>query len=182
MARRKFILLALAGLFLPAHAPYGQWAVFRKKYLLILSTREDPPSFDLAQTLSAALLRELPESRAQASRAPSKARIAALLSSHQMELALMRPDDAASLREGVPPFKNEGPVPLMTLATFEDFILVCRDDFPALHAWLIAEAMSRTEFKQNAPDRRLPLHPGVKAFQTGGEKPAKPVASEAHDH
>jgi hypothetical protein len=192
--RRRFVrlmLAGLAGLAVSGHAPYGQWGVYRKKHLLILTTRVDPASFDLGRKVAAALLQKLPESLAQVSRAPHKARIASLLSSHQMDLALMRPDDAAALREGRAPYADYGPMPLMTLLGIEDFLLVCRDDFAALHAWLIAEALSAAEggftvkpdrsSPPAAPDPRLPLHPGAIAFFSGGAKPEAPSPSHAQD-
>ncbi len=194
-ARRRFLkltLAGLAGLACSGHAPYGQWGIYRKRYLLILTTRADPASFELGRKVAAALLRELPESQAQVSRAPHKARIASLLSSHQMDLALMRPDDAAALREGKAPFAGYGPMPLMTLVGVEDFLLVCRDDFAALHAWLIAEALSASgaDFTVKpakseppaAPDPRLPLHPGAIAFFSGGAKPEGPEPSHEDVH
>ncbi|MGQ0484006.1 MAG: hypothetical protein ACT4SY_01430 [Hyphomicrobiales bacterium] len=192
--RRRFVqltLAGLAGLAVSGHAPYGQWGVYRKRYLLILTTRADPASFELGRKVAAALLRELPESKAQVSRAPHKARIASLLSSHQLDLALMRPDDAAALREGLAPYADYGPMPLVTLLGIEDFLLVCRDDFAALHAWLIAEALSAAAdgftvkpdrlSPPAAPDPRLPLHPGVIAYFSGGAKPEAPSPSYAHD-
>jgi hypothetical protein len=194
VARRRFSQLTLAGLAwlaVSAHAPYGQWGVYRKKHLLILTTRADPASFELGRKVAAALLRELPESRAQVSRAPHKARIASLLSSHQLDLALMRPDDAAALREGAAPYAEYGPMPLMTLLGIEDFLLVCRDDFASLHAWLIAEALSEagvdfavtpTKSEQpTAPDPRLPLHPGTIAYFSGALRPAPPSTNHADD-
>jgi hypothetical protein len=193
-ARRRFLKLTLAGfagLASSGHAPYGQWGIYRKRYLLILTTRADPASFELGRKVAAALLRELPESRAQVSRAPHKARIASLLSSHQMHLALMRPDDAAALREGQAPYVGYGPMPLMTLLGIEGFLLVCRDDFAALHAWLIAEALSASgaeltvkpgkSEQPTAPDPRLPLHPGAIAFFSGAAKPKAPKPSHEND-
>ena len=187
----QLALAGLAGLAVSGHAPYGQWGVYRKKHLLILTTRADPASFELGQKVTAALLRELPESMAQVSRAPHKTRIASLLSSHQMDLALMRPDDAAALREGGAPYADYGPMPLMTILGIDDFLLVCREDFAALHAWLIAEALSAVagEFAVKpdrssppaAPDPRLPLHPGAIAYFSGGTKPEAPSPSQAQD-
>ena len=186
--RRRLLTLALAGvagMVGAAHAPYGQWGVYRKKHLLILTTRVDPASFELGRKVAAALLHELPESQAQVSRAPHKARIASLLSSRQLDLALMRPDDAAALREGKAPYADYGPMPLMTLLGIEDFLLVCRDDFASLHAWLIAEALSeavtglsvkpsRSE-RPGPPDLRLPLHPGAIAYFSGKPRPEAPA-------
>ena len=82
-------------------------------------------------------------------------------------------------------------MPLMTLLGIEDFLLVCRDDFAALHAWLVAEALSASgagftvkpaKSKQPAaPDPRLPLHPGAIAFFSGGAEPKAPRPSHEND-
>jgi hypothetical protein len=196
MTRRRALLLgalALSGLVLQGHAPYGQWSVYRKKHLLILTTKVDPQSFDLGKKLAAYLSKILPESRAQVSRAPHKTRIASLISSKQMELALMRPDDAAALRAGTAPYEDYGPVPLNVLMAMDDFLLVCREDFAPLHAWLIAEALSRKDSgiaarpaqsaKPESPDPHLPLHQGTVMFLSGAAMPPAPEpVPDGHTH
>jgi hypothetical protein len=167
------------------------WAIYRKKHLLILTTRADPPSFELSRKVVAVLLRELPEGMAQVSRAPHKARIASPLSSKQMDIALMRPDDAAALREGKAPYGEYGPMPLMTLLGIEDFPLICRDDFASVHAWLIAEALSAADSgltirperaaRLVAPDPRLPLHYGAVAYFSGGPEPSELASDRSHE-
>jgi hypothetical protein len=188
-----FGAVALAGLVLQGHAPYGQWSVYRKKHLLILTTKADPESFELGKKLAAHLMKFLPESRAQVSRAPHKARIASLISSKQMELALMRPGDAAALRAGAAPYEDYGPVPLNVLMAVDSFLLVCRDDFAPLHAWLIAEALTRKDAdfaarpakaaKPESPDPHLPLHPGAVLFLSGAATPPPPApVADGHNH
>jgi hypothetical protein len=186
-------VLACAGGLLQAHAPYGQWSVYRKKHLLILTTKVDPESFELGKAVSAYLLKNLPDSRAQVSRAPHKARIASLISSKQMHLALMRPDDAAALRAGTEPYQDYGPVPLLVLAGVGDFLLICRDDFAPLHAWLIMQTLSLGDAgfkvvpgsgaKPESPDSRLPLHPGSVLFLSGAAAPPPPEpVPDGHKH
>jgi hypothetical protein len=87
-----------AAMFLCGHAPYGQWGVYRRRHLLILTARADPPSFELGKRVAEVLADRLPSSKAQVSRAPHKERIASLISSQQLDVALMRRDDAAALR------------------------------------------------------------------------------------
>src|SRR5262249_15658215 len=111
--RRELLRKAAAGVaatLLCGHAPYGQWGVYRRCYLLIVTSRADPPSFELGKRLAEVLADRLPSSKAQVSRAPNNERIASLISSHQMDVALMRRDDAAALRQGRPPFAGHGPV------------------------------------------------------------------------
>lgn len=183
--RRSALRLVFAGaasLAVGGHAPYGQWGVYRRRFLLILTTREDPPSYDLGERVAAQLAERLPDSQARVSRAPTKARIASLLSTHQMDLALMRPDDAAALRDGVAPFAEYGPVPLHAIVAIGDYLLVCRDDFSARHAWLIADALTQgTGAPRPAPppDPHVPPHPGAHAYFTGRAMP-DPLP-DAHD-
>jgi hypothetical protein len=192
--RRQVLRLALAGAafaLVGGHAPYGQWGVYRKRFLLILTNREDPASYELGERVAAILAARLPESRAQVSRAPSKARIGSLLSSHQMDLALMHRNDAAALRGGTPPFVDHGPVPLHAIIGTGDYFLVCRDDFSARHAWLIADALAQDggipiaalipgAAHDSSPAERVPLHPGALAFFTGAPVP-KAAPNDGHD-
>jgi hypothetical protein len=104
LSRRRTLRLALLGalsLLAGGHAPYGQWGVYRKRYLLILTSRDDATSYELGTQIAAVLAERLPESRARVSRAPHKQRIASLISSKQMDVAVMPRDDAANLRSSL---------------------------------------------------------------------------------
>ena len=195
--RREFLRKAAAGtaaIFLCGHAPYGQWGVYRRRYLLILTSRADPPSFELGKRVAEFLADRLPSSKAQVSRAPNNERIASLISSHQMDVALMRRDDAAALRQGRPPFAGHGPVKLFTIVGIGEFLLACRDDFAARHAWLIAEAFDKNRdvlaelllprtSTSEPPDARIPLHPGAVGYFTGAPMPSlEPHAHDDHTH
>jgi hypothetical protein len=193
--RREFLRTAVAGgaaILFCGHAPYGQWGVYRRRYLLILTSRADPPSFELGKRIAEVLAQRLPSSKAQASRAPNNERIASLISSHQMDVALMRRDDAAALRQGRPPFAGYGPVELFTIVGLGEFLLACRDDFAARHAWLIAEAFDKSRdllperllpeaSTAEPPDSRIPLHPGALGYFTGAPMPSlEPHVHEDH--
>jgi hypothetical protein len=195
--RRELLRIAAAGaaaILLCGHAPYGQWGVYRRRYLLILTSRADPPSFELGKRVAEVLADRLPSSKAQVSRAPNNERIASLISSHQMDVALMRRDDAATLRQGRPPFAGHGPVKLFTIVGIGEFLLVCRDDFAARHAWLIAEAFDKSRdvlpelllpraSTSEPADPRIPLHPGALGYFTGAPMPGlEPHAREDHTH
>jgi hypothetical protein len=183
-----------AAILLCGHAPYGQWGVYRRRYLLILTSRADPPSFELGKRIAEVLADRLPSSKAQVSRAPNTERIASLISSHQMDLALMRRDDAAALRQGRSAFAAYGPVNLFTIVGLGQFLLACRDDFAARHAWLIAEAFDKSRdvlpelllpgtSTAEPPDSRIPLHPGALRYFTGAPMPDfEPHAHEDHTH
>ena len=97
------------------------------------------------------------------------------MSSKQMDVALMPRDDAVALRDGAPPLAAHGRVPLHTIVGVGDYLLVCRDDFPARHAWLICEALFKNQHAipvplspltpiAEPPDARVPLHPGAQAY------------------
>lgn len=195
--RRELLRKAAAGvaaILLCGHAPYGQWGVYRRRYLLILTSRADPPSFELGKRLAEVLADRLPSSKAQVSRAPNNERIASLISSHQMDVALMRRDDAAALRQGRPPFAAHGPVKMFTIIGIGEFLLACRDDFAARHAWLIAEAFDKSRdvlpelllpraSTSEPPDSRIPLHPGALGYFTGAPMPSlEPHGQEDHTH
>jgi hypothetical protein len=190
LSRRNTLRLVLIGavsLLASGHAPYGQWGIYRKRYLLILTTRADPTSHELGTHIAALLAEHLPESRARVSRAPHKERIASLISSKQMDVAVMHRNDAANLRAGASPFSDYGPVPLHAIVAMGDYQVVCRDDFPARHAWLIAEALSKDQLSipvsGAASDARVPLHPGAEAFFRGRPLPApEPTTEAGQDH
>ena len=187
-------MVGTAAIVLCGHAPYGQWGVYRRRYLLILTSRADPPSFELGKRIAEVLADRLPSSKAQVSRAPNSERIASLISSQQMDVALMRRDDAAALRQGQPPFAGYGPVKLLTIVGFGEFLLACRDDFAARHAWLIAEAFDKSRdvlpelllpgtSAAEPPDSRIPLHPGAVSYFMGAPMPdLEPHAHEDHTH
>jgi hypothetical protein len=192
LSRRSTLRLVFIGgvsLLASGHAPYGQWGIYRKRFLLILTARDDPTSHELGTRIAALLAAHLPESGARVSRAPHKERIASLLSSKQMDVAVMHWNDAANLRAGALPFSHYGPVPLQAIVAMGDHQLVCRDDFPARHAWLLAEALSKDQ--QSVGPRGdgavagVPLHPGAQAYFSGRPLPAAEPATDvgpAHGH
>lgn len=192
VSRRAALSAAIAGAawFLTGgHAPYGQWGAYRKRHLLILTTRADPPSVALGEQVAAVLARALPDSKAQVTRAPHRERIASLIGTKQMDVALMRRDDAAALLQGLPPFDAYGPVPLRRIVGLGNYLLVCRDDFPARHAWLIAGALHKghdalptpPSFAAVGPEASVPLHPGAQAY-VAGDAPPHPAPEDDHDH
>ncbi len=185
MNRRVFLKSALilgAVVFGSAHTPYRQWKIYRKRYLLILTSRTDAPSYPLGKRVAEVLATHLPSSKARVTRAPHTQRIASLISSKQMEVAILARNDAAALLAGRAPFAEYDPVPLRTLIGLGDHLLVCRDDFPARHAYLLAATLSRNrdelpttvspgEHGPVDPDATVPTHPGALAFFEGRPLP-----------
>lgn len=190
MERRFLLRLGVAGAAwcaLSGHTPYGHWKIYRQKHLLIGSCRADPPSFALAERVAGTLVRQLPESRARASRAPDQQRIASLLASDQWQVSVLRRPEAIDLVAGHGLFATVGAVPLNSLFELGDHLLVCRPDFPDLHAWLVTATLTRNaaEIPGGAAPRAdaVPVHPGAHAYIEGEPVPAGPAVGETdQDH
>lgn len=192
MDRRRFIGMGLGLAALVAgsgHTPYGHWKIYRRKHLMIGSCKTDAPSFPLAERIAETLLRDLPESSARASRAPDQRRVASLLASDQWQVSVLRRQDAVDLVAGLGMFEDIGAVPLNHLFAMGDHLLVCRPDFPDLHAWLVTEAL--TENAEGIPGGAapkpgpIPVHAGALAYAQGDPLPAAPAAEETeanHGH
>ncbi len=164
------------------HAPYGQWNVYRKRNLLILTSRSDAPSFPIGERVAVVLARHLPESRARVSRAPTTGRVASLISTKQMDVAVLSWDNAAELYAGRGAFAQFGPVPLRSIVVLGDYLLICRDDFAPLHAYLLAETLMENSGDLNvtvaAPDAAkeseeliVPIHSGARDYFKGRPPP-----------
>lgn len=182
MGRRQFlhaVLIGTLGVVSSGHTPYRQWMVYRQRHLLILTDRSDPPSYPLGKQVAAVLATHLPASKARVTRAPHTERIASLISSRQLDVALMSPTDAVALATGLPPFESYGPVALRTLIALDGYLLVCRDDFPARHAYVVTRTLylHHAELSQVAPataeSTALPLHPGTLAYFEGAPLPVE---------
>lgn len=178
----RFLFALTAAAAAMGHAPYGQWNVYRKRNLLILTSRSDAPSFSIGERVASVLAKHLPESRAQVSRAPSTRRVASLISTKQMDVAVLSRRDAENLFAGRAPFAEFGPVPLRAIVLFDDYLLVCREDFPPRHAYLLAGvlidnrdeldlaiSLSPTDNSANIPT--VPLHQGARDYFKGGPPP-----------
>ena len=180
MNRRGFLTVGLAGAALvltSGHTPYRQWVVYRKRRLLIGTSRADAPSYLLGKQVAETLLTYLPESKARASRAPDPWRLASLLSTDQLDVAILSAADAAALLEGRPPFADFGGVALAGLFGLGGHLLVARADFPERHAYLVSRTLY--EHRASIPGARplkagmgaLPVHPGTLAYLRGKPLP-----------
>ncbi len=182
--RRHVLRLGVASLactLLTGHTPYRQWVVYRQRHLLIGTSRSDPPTYPLGRRIAAVLAETLPESRARASRAPDPRRLASLLGTGQFQLALLSRADAAALQRGDGLFASVGQVAIHSLFSFGDYLLVCRPDFPAHHAYVLAEMLTeqRTRIPGAAPLGRsegpIPVHGGARAYSAGESLPSPPA-------
>jgi hypothetical protein len=161
-----------------AHTPYGQWITYRRKHLLIGCNKRDPVTYDLAKAMAAKFEHLLPDASARVARAPGMDRIASLMGTEQMDVAILDPADAAAMASGEGKFRAYGPVPVGLLALLQDGkVFVARRDFRADHSWLIAAAAAGSGLlaKSGAEGAKpLKWHPGAKAFVQGQEMPRAP--------
>ena len=164
--------IALAWFAASAHTPYRQWRVYRQRHLMIVASKTDPEGFRLSRAVAETLAEHLPDSHARPSRAPSAARVASLLGTGQMDVAVLPRAEAAALRAGDDPFRESGPVDLEALFDLGDHLLVCRAEFPEEHAFLVVQTLYRNRAALAHAGARLPVaghgplppHPGVMEF------------------
>jgi len=151
--RRQFLSLAAGSagwILLSGHSPYRQWMVYRATHLVILTSRDDPGSDELGEKIAAIVRDALPDSHAVVGRGPGVQRIASLISSRQAEVGVVSRPNAAAMYRGQGTFHQYGAIPLRVLVQNGEYCLVCRDDFPPQHAYLLAEAVTRTDPTQAA--------------------------------
>lgn len=165
------LVLAGAGV-ARAHTPFGQWVVYRKKHLLIGAHRADPKTYELAKTLVGDLARHLPKARSRVARAPTAQRLASLIGTDQMDVAVLGKTDAIAMRDGSGRFEPYGRIDLTLLAVLEDHVLVAHARFPKRHAWLVAAALHESGLDPG-PDigSDLALHPGSLSYIGGDPEP-----------
>jgi hypothetical protein len=194
MRRRTALKLGLAGaawLLGSAHTPYGQWQVYRRRHLMIGTSKADLPTYPLGQRIAEVLATYLPESSARVTRGPDAWRLASLITSGQLEVILLSTQDASALRDGRSPFEAFGATRLLSLFAFGDHggdqggghWLVCRPHFPDRHAYLVVETLTthgdptlggRTPDPATGP---VPVHPGALAYLRGDPLPAPAPAA-----
>lgn len=171
MATRRAVCAGLvAGAFASAahpHALYNQWIVYRKKHLLIGSHREDLTTYDLAREIVGALNHFLPEARARPARAPHAERLASLLGTDQLDLAILGPEDVRAMQGAAGRFAPYGRIPLELIMGLGKHRLVAHESFPEAHAWLVSEALSQMGWGLGEDISTIPRHPGAAAQQAG---------------
>lgn len=148
--------------------PDRMWPVYRRYHLLIVGPRDDEPGNALAAAVVDALLRFLPASRAQLVRAADARRIGVLIATDQQDVAIMASGSADALFLGKQPFDDIRDAPLSVIVSFGSHYLVCRPNFKARHAFLIAKTLAEHQDALPAPARApegvVPAHRGAHAF------------------
>lgn len=143
---RRALLLAAAGVLVgagaAAHTPYRQWVVYRRKHLLIGSHRKNLAGYALAKTVAATLAEGLPASRARVARAPAATRLASLLATDQLDLAVLTIAEAEAMETGEGRFAPYGTIALELLFPLEGgHALFAHDRFRDDHAAMVTDAL-----------------------------------------
>jgi NMT1-like family len=156
-------LIALAGLLLPGHSPYTQWYAYRAKHLIVV-TDARPGALDLAQAVATAVAAKWPESKAVAAQARSTVEAVRLLSSGQLQVALIPSAAAFDALQGRGSFAADGKLPLRAIAVLGDEVLVVLEAYPRERARTLAGAIAdSSELSPKATGARpgIPYHPGA---------------------
>lgn len=175
--RRQFLrtgFATAAGLLLSGHTPYQQWVVYRRKHLLIGCHKDDPRTYDLAKQTVAVLAELLPAAKARVARAPHAGRLASLLGTGQMDVAILDAADATAMSEGAGAFAPYGQLALRLLASIDDRILIAQAVFPPRHAWLLTGALAGRDTENStdiAVSSSVAWHPGSVDFLQGRPEP-----------
>jgi hypothetical protein len=175
-SRRGMLRLAALGLWsvlFAGHTPYGQWTVYRQRNLFVVASRTDPEAVALAYALADGLAAQLPTSRARMTRATDPVRVASLLATGQLDVAIVARADAAGMLAGAGDFRAVGTVPLRRLADLGAHLLVALESFRNKHAYLLADAVEH--LRPNLPISAgaaadlpaVPEHVGALAYRTG---------------
>jgi hypothetical protein len=155
--------------------PDRMWPVYRRYHLLIVSQRDDAKNTALATATADLLVRFLPASRAQVTSAPDERRVGVLIATVQQDVAIMAKEGAEALFLGKPPFADIGGAQIRAMVSLGNYLFVCRPDFKARHAYLIAQALAQHSeglpARAGAPEGAVPAHPGAEAFFAGREIP-----------
>ena len=184
MKRRELLTLgAGAALFVlagyrPAVAdlePDGMWSIYRRYGLLIVGQRDDERAGAFAGAVVDVLARSLPTARARLARAVDTRRVGVLIGTAQQDVGIMTAESAEALFLARPPFDDIRNVPLRLIVSFGSHVLVCRPDFMARHAYLLAQTLSERKDALPAPagaaEGLVPAHRGSLAFFAGDAMP-----------
>jgi hypothetical protein len=184
MKRRELLALgAGAAVFVLGHRPAfadlepdKQWLIYRRYSLLIVGQRDSEQANAFAGAVVDVLARFLPSSRAQLARVADTRRVGVLIATYQQDVAIMDVESAQALLLAKPPFDDIRNVPLRLIVSFGGHVLVCRTDFFARHAYLLAQTLAEHEdalpTPAAAPEGIVSTHRGSHAFFAGQAMPA----------
>ena len=140
----KLFILRLASILfvyilITGHSPWGQYHAYRQQHLLIMSTREDAPTYPFSKQLIEIINQELPEASARPARARTFKRVQSLLSTGQIPLLLLSKKNARALIQGIGPFRKFGKTKSFVIYNFGDLVLLAEPNFPNRHAWQLTK-------------------------------------------
>jgi TRAP transporter TAXI family solute receptor len=124
MNRRDLLILSLStsAVLLMGHTPYRQWQVYRKNRLIFVVSEVDEVSLRLGTSIAQALAARLPQSKAMMATTATAVDVVSLLTSAQLDVALLTSDDVYEAVGGAGKFKGRA-VPLRALAVFGSSVL-----------------------------------------------------------
>ena len=143
----KIGIFFLIYILLSSHSPWGQYLAYRAQHLLVMSTREDVPTYPFSKILVEAINEVLPEASARPARARTFKRVQSLFSTNQMPLVLLSKENAKALIKGDGPFKQYGSADALVIYFFDDLVLLAQPKFPDRFAWLLTNAIIEAELK-----------------------------------
>ena len=101
-------------------------------------------------------------------RAADARRVGVLIATDQQDVAIMAAESAEALFLAKPPFDDIRDAPLRIIVSFGSHVFVCRPDFMARHAYLLAQTLSAHKdalpAPAVAPDGAVPAHRGPTPF------------------
>jgi NMT1-like family len=118
MDRRGLLLgtIGASALALMGHSPYRKWSQYRARHAVIATDRADTGSFPLGERLAQRLAERRPDLAAVAARSENARTLVSLLRTRQVDLALLRAEDAYQGMLGTGPYAALA-TPLQVLAT-----------------------------------------------------------------
>jgi hypothetical protein len=190
MQRRSFIsfgAMLSSAVLLPmqlamAHTPYRFWDVFRKRNMQILTSHADYIGDETGDVWVATLREKLPLSRAMVSRTQYMTRMASLLKTDQVKIAVVSYQHAQQMVKGEAPFEEYAPLQLDILVDNGKYLLVTLPNLPLYHGYLVTTALMEAADKLqliNPGQGRfgMAVHAGAQAYYRG-EKLSPPPAPE----
>ena len=168
------LVAAMQPLSVRAHTPYKQWAVYRQKHLLIGCHKDVPETYELSKRIVALLDTDLPTASARVARAPAASRLASLLATDQLNIAVLTPETATEMAQGKGIFEAYGSITLNTLLPLEKYLLVGHSRLREHHCWQITKALEplgSSEMITSKPT--LPWHAGSRQYVLGNPMPVK---------
>ncbi len=107
--RRRLLLTGALGtgaVLLTGHSPYRRWSQYRARHTVIVTDRADPGSYPLGERLVRHLVARRPDLNATATRGQDSRTVSSLLKSRQLDLALLRAEDAYQALRGTGPYAS----------------------------------------------------------------------------